>query len=71
MPILAQQFREEYREEFMITLAPQLREEGMKKKAKETALRMLNRGFNLNTIIDMTGLTKSEIEALASQSRVH
>ncbi|MDQ1355571.1 MAG: hypothetical protein QG657_5881 [Acidobacteriota bacterium] len=71
MPTLAQQFREEFREEFMETLAPQLREEGMKKKAKETALRMLNRGFDLNTIIDMTGLTKSEIEALASQSTFH
>ena len=84
MPTLAQRFREEFRqefkeevkeevreefkEEFMETLGPQLREEGMEKKAKEDALRMLKKGFDPDTIIDITGLDKSEIEKLAARS---
>jgi len=70
MPTLAQRFREE----FMETLGPQLREEGekegMEKKAKEDALRMLKRGFDLDTIIDITGLKKEEIEKLADHSSI-
>jgi hypothetical protein len=78
MPTLAQRFREEFkeevreevREEVMETLGEQLRAEGMEKKAKEDALRMLKRGFDLDTIIDITGLKKSEIENLASRSSI-
>jgi len=75
MPTLAQQFREEFREEFMETMGPQLIDKGEKngieKKAKETALKMLNRGFDLDTIMDITGLTESEIEALAPHTTSH
>ncbi|MDQ1354856.1 MAG: hypothetical protein QG657_5165 [Acidobacteriota bacterium] len=71
MPTLAQQFREE----FMETLGPQLKNEGEKngieKKAKEAAIRMLKRGFDFETIMDITGLTESEIEALVPQSTFH
>jgi hypothetical protein len=82
MPTLAQRFREEFKEEVreevkeevIETLGPQLREEGekegMEKKAKEAALRMLKKGFELDTIIDITGLKKSEIEKLASRSSI-
>ena len=83
MPTLAQQFREEFREEFMETLGPQLKEEGIKEGIKEgkeegikegkkeIVLQMLKRGFDLNTIMDLTGLRKSEIETLAAQSEFH
>ena len=68
MPTLAQryreQFREEYEEEFMKNIGPLLREEGIKKKAKEDAIKMLRRGFDFDMIMDITGLSQSEIEEL-------
>jgi hypothetical protein len=69
MQTLAQQmkeeFIEEFEEEFMETIGPQLKEEGK----KETAMQMLRKGFDLDTIIDITGLKKIDIEKLASKSK--
>jgi predicted transposase/invertase (TIGR01784 family) len=66
MPTLAQRFREE----FMETLGPQLKEKGREENAKETALRMLKKGFDPDTIIDITGLNKTDIEKLAPRSSI-
>jgi predicted transposase/invertase (TIGR01784 family) len=48
----------------MQTIAQQLREEGIKEKAKETAKRMLEDGLPTETISKYTGLTTKEIEKL-------
>jgi len=60
----------------MQTIAQQLREEGIKigeekgikigelGKAKETAKRMLKKGFDLDTIVEITGLEPSQVERL-------
>ena len=68
MQTLAQRMKEEFKEEFVETLGPQIKEEGKeegKKEAKRDAARqMLKRGFDLDTIIDITGLEKSVIENL-------
>jgi predicted transposase YdaD len=53
MPTLAQQMKEEFREEF--------KEEFKKEIAKQ----MLRKGFDLDTIIDITGLEKTEIAMLS------
>jgi predicted transposase/invertase (TIGR01784 family) len=66
--------------EVMQTIAQQLREEGIKigeekgikigekigkeDNAKETAIRMLKKGFDINTIVEITGLEPSEIKKL-------
>jgi predicted transposase/invertase (TIGR01784 family) len=63
MQTLAQQMKEEFKEEFMQTLGPQLKDEGK----KETAKQMLRKGFDLDTIIDITGLEKTEIEKLSDE----
>jgi hypothetical protein len=71
MPTLAQQMKEEFREElkeefkeeFLETMGPQLKDEGKKEIAKQ----MLRKGFDLDTIIDITGLGKTEIEKLKSE----
>ena len=69
MPTLAQQFREEYREEyrkeFMETIGPQLREEGKRNNAVENAKKMLNKGFDIDTIMEITGLGEGEIKKLS------
>lgn len=52
----------------MQTIAEKWMEKGMVKKAKETAKQMLKKRFDLDTIIDITGLKKTEIEKLASNS---
>jgi SOS response regulatory protein OraA/RecX len=71
MPTLAQQmkeeFREEFKEQFMETMGPQLKDEGKKEEKKEIAKQMLRKGFDLDTIIDITGLEKTEIEKLSSE----
>jgi predicted transposase YdaD len=75
MPTLAQQMKEEFREEFMETMGPQLKDEvkkegkkeGKKEEKKEIAKQMLRKGFDLDTIIDITGLEKTEIEKLSSE----
>jgi len=63
--------------ETMQTIAQQLREEGKYEgikigekrgkeyTAKETAIRMLKKGFDLNTIVEITGLEPSEIKKLS------
>ena len=58
--------------EVMQTIAQQLREEGIKigeeigkeDNAKETAIRMLKKGFDINTIVEITGLEPSVVEKL-------
>jgi predicted transposase/invertase (TIGR01784 family) len=65
MPTLAQQMKEEFKEEFMQTLGPQLKNEGMEEKAIETAKKMLKKGFETDIIMELTGLKKEEIEKLA------
>ena len=68
MPTLAQQFKEE----FMETLGPQLKEEGIKigvaNKAVETAKKMIHKGFDIDTIMELTGLGKEEIKKLTPQT---
>jgi predicted transposase/invertase (TIGR01784 family) len=39
-------------------------EKGKEEKAKETAKRMLNKGFDFDTIVEITGLEPSEVEKL-------
>ena len=41
------------------------KKEGMLEKAFDTAKKMLQKGFDLDTIIDITGLNKKQIEKLA------
>jgi predicted transposase/invertase (TIGR01784 family) len=69
MPTLAQQMKEEFKEEFMQTLGSQLKDEGKKEgieeKAIETAKKMLKKGFETDIIMELTGLKKEEIEKLA------
>jgi predicted transposase/invertase (TIGR01784 family) len=73
MPTLAQQmkeefreeFKEEFKEEFMETMGPKLKDEGKKEEKKEIAKQMLRKGFDLDTIIDITGLEKTEIAMLS------
>ncbi len=58
--------------DLMPSLAQRLREEGervgVKKGVKKTAGRMLEKGFDLDTISDITGLDKKEIKKIASTS---
>jgi hypothetical protein len=70
-----EEVRDEVKEEVLTTMGPKLKDEGekegIKKKPKEPAMQMIKRGFDLNTIIDITGLEKSEIEKLAPLSKSH
>jgi predicted transposase/invertase (TIGR01784 family) len=75
MQTLAQQLREEgikIGEKNMQTLAEQLKQEGIKigieENAKETAKRMLKKGLDMDTIVEITGLKPSEIEKLREVS---
>ena len=69
MPTLAQQFREE----FMQTLGPQLKEEGKKegktegkKEGKEeTAKELIKRGIDMDIIGAATGLSREELKKIA------
>ena len=70
----------------MQTIAQKLREEGIKigeekgikigekigkeDNAKETAIRMLKKGFDINTIVEITGLEPSVIEKLRKPGNV-
>ncbi len=69
MPTLAQQMKEEFKEEFMQTLGSQLKDEGkkegMEEKAIEIAKKMLKKGFETDIIMELTGLKREEIEKLA------
>jgi len=64
MPTLAQQFKEEFREEFIETLGPKLKKEGEKKEKYDTARRMLMDDFSLEKVMKYTGLTEKEIKSL-------
>jgi predicted transposase/invertase (TIGR01784 family) len=52
--------RKEGREEGM----KEGREEGEKKGRRETAINMLEKGFNIDMIVELTGLEQDEIETL-------
>jgi hypothetical protein len=41
---------------------------GEEEKAKETAKKMLGKGFEVDIIMELTGLKKEEIEKLAAMS---
>ena len=64
MQTIAQQFREEGKHEGIKIGEEKGIKIGEEGKAKETAKRMLKKGFDLNTIIEITGLEPSEIENL-------
>ena len=68
MPTLAQRYKEQHEVEFMKTIGPLLKnegeKEGIRKKAKETAIKMLKKGYDFDTIMELTGLTLPEIEEL-------
>jgi predicted transposase/invertase (TIGR01784 family) len=64
MPTLAQQMKEEFREEFMETIGPQLIDEGKKEEKEDTAKKMLEDGLPIETISKYTGLPEKEIEKL-------
>jgi predicted transposase/invertase (TIGR01784 family) len=40
------------------------REEGEKKGRRETAINMLKKGFNIDMIVELTGLEQDEVEEL-------
>jgi predicted transposase/invertase (TIGR01784 family) len=42
------------------------KQEGMEEKAIETAKRMLEKGFEIDIIMEITGLKKEEVETLAA-----
>jgi predicted transposase/invertase (TIGR01784 family) len=56
--------REEGRKEGREEGRKEGREEGEKKGRKETAINMLEKGFNIDMIVELTGLEPDEIEAL-------
>jgi predicted transposase YdaD len=60
MPTLAQQMKEEFREEFIETMGPQLKKE----EKEDTAKKMLEDGMPIETISKYTGLPEKEIEKL-------
>jgi SOS response regulatory protein OraA/RecX len=66
MPTLAQQmkeeFREELKEEFMQTLGSQLKDEGKKETAKE----LIKRGIDMDIIEGATGISREELDKMAS-----
>jgi predicted transposase/invertase (TIGR01784 family) len=70
MPTLAQQMKEEFREElkeelkeeFMQTLGLRLKDEGKKETAKE----LIKRGVDMDIVQAATGLSREELEKLAS-----
>jgi len=63
MQTLAQQMKEEFKEEFMETLGPQLKEE----KARETAIELIKRGVDMDIIEGATGISKEELEKMAAK----
>jgi len=67
MQTLAQQMKEEFREEFMQTMAPELEKKGMEKKAKETAKELIKRGVDMDIIEGATGISRKELEKMASK----
>jgi predicted transposase YdaD len=68
MQTIAQQLREEGRKIGKSEGRKIGKSEGIKigelGKAKETAKRMLKKGFDLDTIVEITGLEPSEVEKL-------
>jgi predicted transposase/invertase (TIGR01784 family) len=68
MQTLAQHMIEEFKDEFMETIGPQLKEEGIKEGIKETARNLLNMGIDIDKISKATGLEKTDIEKLALET---
>jgi len=48
----------------MQTIAQQLKDEGMEKKAKETAKQMLLDNIPIEKVVKYTGLTEKEVKVL-------
>ena len=44
------------------------KQEGMEEKAIETAKKMLEKGFEVDIIMEITGLKKEEVEKLAAMA---
>ena len=44
------------------------KEEGLEQKARETARRMLARGYVIDDVVDVTGLEVAEVRLLAESS---
>ncbi len=44
---------------------------GIESKVKETAMRMLNKGFDIDAVIEITGLDKTELGKIASTAATH
>ena len=64
MQTIAQQLREEGKHEGIKIGEKRGEKRGKEYTAKETAIRMLKKGFDLNTIVEITGLEPSEIKKL-------
>jgi predicted transposase/invertase (TIGR01784 family) len=64
MQTIAQQLREEGKHEGIKIGEKRGEKRGKEYNAKETAIRMLKKGFDLNTIVEITGLKPSEIKKL-------
>jgi predicted transposase/invertase (TIGR01784 family) len=54
------------KEEFMQTVGPQLKDKGKEEGKKETAMKLIKRGVDINIIAEATGFPKEEIEKLAA-----
>jgi DNA-binding phage protein len=50
----------------METIGPQLKDEGKKEKAIETAKELIKRGVDMDIIEGATGLSREELEKMAS-----
>ncbi len=48
-------------------IADQIREEGSHKAKREDASRMLDKGYPIEDICDITGLSREEVEGLRSR----
>ncbi|HEY9802224.1 MAG TPA: hypothetical protein V6D25_17820 [Leptolyngbyaceae cyanobacterium] len=42
-------------------------QEGIEKRNQEIAIKMINKGINLETIVDVTGLTLEQVQQLHAQ----
>jgi len=68
-----QTLAEQMKEEFMQTIGPQLKEEGKKEGEKigkeETAKELIKRGVDMDIIEEATGISREELEKMASKAQ--
>ena len=71
---LLEDFREKAREDFEYSIREQIREadreKGMKEGIEQTAIRMLNENFNIDSISKITKLSKSEIKKIKNLKKI-